>query len=196
MECGDYTLDGSWMTFALYDHYEFTQDMGYLRNVAYPMIKGSVSFVLDYLIKSPEGFLVTNPSHSPENVFYVPNTNPKEKSQLCYMPTVDIHIVNALFNNFTQAARKLNVDAGLVKQVKDAQKLLPPLQVSANGTLQEWIKDYEEVEPGHRHISHLLGLYPLNLISPNDTVYFQAAKTLNGDWPMAADIPGGAKHGL
>ncbi|MGB2848080.1 MAG: glycoside hydrolase family 95 protein [Saprospiraceae bacterium] len=169
-------LDGSWMTFALYDHYEFTQDMGYLRNVAYPMIKGSVSFVLDYLIKSPEGFLVTNPSHSPENVFYVPNTNPKEKSQLCYMPTVDIHIVNALFNNFTQAARKLNVDAGLVKQVKDAQKLLPPLQVSANGTLQEWIKDYEEVEPGHRHISHLLGLYPLNLISPNDTVYFQAAK--------------------
>ncbi len=169
-------LDGPWMTFPLYDHYEFTEDLNFLRIVAYPMIKGSVQFVLDYLVKSPEGFLVTNPSHSPENSFFVPNSATKEKSQLCYMPTVDIHIINALFNNFTHAAQILKLDPDLVKTVKEAQKQLPPLQIAANGTLQEWIKDYAEVEPGHRHMSHLLGLYPLNLITPKDTLFFNAAK--------------------
>ncbi len=169
-------LDGPWMTFPLYDHYEFTLDTGFLRNVAYPMMKGSIQFVLDYLVKSPEGYLVTNPSHSPENSFFVPNSATKEKSQLCYMPTVDIHIINALFNNFIDAAKILNLDPDLVKNVRDAQQKLPPLQVAANGTLQEWIKDFAEVEPGHRHMSHLLGLYPLNLITPKDTVFFNAAK--------------------
>lgn len=169
-------LDGPWMTFPLYDHYEFTEDLNFLKSVAYPMIRGSVQFVLDYLVKSPEGYLVTNPSHSPENSFFVPNSTTKEKSQLCYMPTVDIHIVNALFNNFIHASQKLNLDPDLAKKVMDAQKLLPPLQIAANGTLQEWIKDYAEVEPGHRHMSHLLGLYPLNLITPRDTLLFQAAK--------------------
>jgi alpha-L-fucosidase 2 len=81
-----------------------------------------------------------------------------------------------LFNNFIQAAKILSVDADLVGQVKEAQKKLPPLQVAANGTLQEWLKDFEEVEPGHRHMSHLLGLYPLNLITPKDTLFFNAAK--------------------
>ena len=169
-------LDGPWMTFPLYDHYEFTEDVAFLKNVAYPMIKGSVQFVLDYLVKSPEGYLVTNPSHSPENSFFVPNSTSKEKSQLCYMPTVDIHIINALFNNFVHAAQKLNLDPDLVTKVNEARKQLPPLQIAANGTLQEWIKDYAEVEPGHRHMSHLLGLYPLNLITPKDTAIFNAAK--------------------
>jgi alpha-L-fucosidase 2 len=169
-------LDGPWMTFPLYEHYEFTKDLNYLKNVAYPMMKGSVRFVLDYLVKSPEGYLVTNPSHSPENSFFVPNSTTKEKSQLCYMPTVDIHIINELFDNFIQAAQTLKLDPDLVKKVKEAQKLLPPLQIAANGTLQEWLKDFEEVEPGHRHMSHLLGVYPLNLISPRDTLLFKAAK--------------------
>ena len=164
------------MTFPLFDHYEFTLDKEFLKTVAYPMMKGSILFILDYLVKSPEGYLVTNPSHSPENSFFVPNSATKEKSQLCYMPTVDIHIINALFNNFVKSASILSVDANLVSQVKEAQKKLPPLQVAANGTLQEWLKDYQEIEPGHRHMSHLLGLYPLNLITPKDTLFFNASK--------------------
>ena len=172
-------LDGPWMTFPVYEHFEFTGDTAFLRDKAYPMIKGSVEFLLDYLVKSPEGYLVTNPSHSPENSFYVPNTNRKETSQLCYAPTVDIHIVNGLFNNFISAATLLKSDPDLVSKVREAQKKLPPLQVAANGTLQEWMQDFEEVEPGHRHMSHLLGLHPLNLISPKDTLFFNAsAKTL------------------
>jgi alpha-L-fucosidase 2 len=169
-------LDGPWMTFSSYDHFEFTNDTSFLRNVAYPLIKGSVQFVLDYLVQSPEGYWVTNPSHSPENSFFVPGTDHKEKSQLCYAPTVDIHILNTLFNNFRNAASILHEDNELVREVKDVQSKLPPLQVGANGTLQEWIKDFDEVEPGHRHMSHLLGLYPLNLITPKDPVIFEAAR--------------------
>jgi len=172
-------MDGPWMTFPVYDHFEFTRDTNFLKRTAYPMMKGSVEFVLDFLVRSPEGYLVTSPSHSPENSFYVPNTNKKEKTQITYAPTVDIHIINALFNNFIHAATILHTDAALIKKVQSTQKQLPPLKIASNGTIQEWINDYEEVDPGHRHMSHLLGLYPLNLISPKDTVFFKAAaKTL------------------
>ena len=169
-------MDGPWMTFPVYDHFEFTRDTNFLRTIAYPMMKGSVEFVMDFLVKSPEGYLVTNPSHSPENSFFVPGTNKKEKSQMTYAPTVDIHIINALFNNFISASAILGEEKEMVMKVKAAQQQMPPLKLAANGTLQEWIEDYEETEIGHRHISHLLGLYPLNLISPKDPVFFEAAK--------------------
>jgi len=169
-------MDGPWMTFPVYDHFEFTRDTNFLRTIAYPMMKGSVEFVMDFLVKSPEGYLVTNPSHSPENSFFVPGTDRKQKSQMTYAPTVDIHIINALFNNFISASEILSQEKELVAKVKAAQKMLPPLKIAANGTLQEWIEDYEETEIGHRHISHLLGLYPLNLITPKDPAFFEAAK--------------------
>lgn len=170
------SMDGPWMTLPVFDHFEFTADTNYLRTMAYPMMKGSVQFVLDFLVPSPEGYLVTNPSHSPENSFFVPNTNQKEKSQMTYAPTVDIHIINALFNNFIRAASILHLDKSLSDKVAAAQKKLPPMKISSLGTIQEWIQDFEEAEPGHRHISHLLGLYPLDLISPKDPALFEAAK--------------------
>jgi alpha-L-fucosidase 2 len=170
------SMDGPWMTFPLYDHFEFTADTSFLKQTAYPLIKGSVQFVLDFQVKSPDGYLVTNPSHSPENSFFVPGTNQKEKSQMTYAPTVDTHIINALFNNFIHSAEILHKDDELVKKVKAAQKQLPPLKVSSLGTLQEWIQDFEEVQPGHRHMSHLLGLYPLDLITPKNPVIFEAAR--------------------
>lgn len=169
-------MAGPWMTFPLYRHYEFTGDTNYLRDIAYPIIKGSVDFVLDFLIRSPQGYLVTNPSHSPENAFFVPNSNRKESSQLCYASTIDIEITQGLFNNFINAATILHVDAGLVNKVKAAQQQLPPIKIGTNGTIQEWIEDFEETEPGHRHMSHLLGLYPLNLISPQTPDLYEAAK--------------------
>jgi alpha-L-fucosidase 2 len=127
-------------------------------------------------VPSPEGYLVTNPSHSPENSFYVPNTNRKVKSEMTYAPTIDMHIINALFNNFIRACSILNIDKLLSNQVAAAQKKLPPIKITAIGTIQEWIQDFEETELGHRHISHLLGLYPLDLISPKDPAIFEAAK--------------------
>jgi alpha-L-fucosidase 2 len=172
-------MDGPWMTFPVFDHFLFSADTTFLRDEAYPMIRGSVQFILDFLVESPEGYLVTNPSHSPENSFFVPGTDHHERSQMTYAPTVDIHIINALFNNFIKASEILNVDAEMAVKVREAQKRLPPMRVAANGTLQEWISDFEEVEPGHRHMSHLLGLYPLDLISQTTPDIFSAAgKTL------------------
>lgn len=169
-------MAGPWTTFPVFRHYEFTHDRRYLEHTAYPVMRGSVLFVLDFLVESPEGYLVTNPSHSPENPFYIPGANPKEKTYLCYAATIDTQIVRGLFSNFIKAAAVLNRDAELVSRLKVALDRLPPMEVGANGTLMEWIRDYEEVEPGHRHISHLLGLYPLSLINPDTPHLFEAAK--------------------
>lgn len=169
-------MAGAWMTFPIYRHYEFTRDKKYLAEVAYPVMRGSVLFVLDFLVRSPQGYLVTNPSHSPENTFFVPGSNRKEKSQLSYAATIDIEIIRGLFANFTEAAHILHTDADLLAKVDSVTRQLPPIKVAANGTIQEWIEDFEEVEPGHRHISHLLGLYPLNLISLHTPELFTAAQ--------------------
>ncbi len=169
-------MAGPWMTFPLFRHYEFTLDRHYLEQTAYPVMKGSVQFVLGFLVESPEGYLVTNPSHSPENAFFVPGTDKKEKTYLCYAATIDTQIIHGLFSNFIKAATVLNRDAELADKLKATLKRLPPMKVGANGTLQEWIHDYEEAEPGHRHISHLLGLYPLSLITKDTPALFEAAK--------------------
>lgn len=169
-------MAGPWMTFPLYRHYEFTGDKKYLSTIAYPVMKGAVQFILDFLVQSPEGYLVTNPSHSPENAFFVPGSDRKQTSQLSYASTIDIEIIQGVFNNFLEAATLLKLDADLVGQVKEALVKMPPIRIGANGTIREWIEDFEEVEPGHRHVSHLLGLYPLNLISLHTPALFEAAQ--------------------
>jgi alpha-L-fucosidase 2 len=166
--------NGPWMTFTLYEHYLFTGDKEYLRYTAYPILKGSAEFLLGFLVPSPEGYLVTNPSTSPENKYRVPDS--KETAQLTYSATIDIQTVNAVFDYYTEAAGILGLDAEFVKTVKDAQGKLPPVRITPRGTIQEWIKDYEEVEIGHRHMSHLLGLYPLSQINPQKPELFEAAK--------------------
>jgi alpha-L-fucosidase 2 len=167
-------LNGAWMTFPLYRHYEFNQDLLYLKNEAYPIIRGSIEFVLDFLIESPDGYLVSNPSSSPENHFYIPGV--EQRVELTYMPTVDKQIIEMLFDIFIESAETLKTDNSLVKKVKNAKKRLPPYQISKFGTLQEWIKDYEEEQPGHRHISHLLGVYPFGNLNNNNSIMFEAAK--------------------
>lgn len=167
-------MNGPWMVFPVYEHFLFTRDMDFLRNTAYPLLKGSTEFLLGFLVKSPEGYLVTNPSHSPENEYKDPIT--QKNQTLTYAATIDIQIANALFDYFTEAAELLNTDLQLVKQVKTAQKALPPVQISGKGLIQEWINNFEEVEPGHRHMSHLLGLYPLAQFTPDKPELFNAAK--------------------
>lgn len=167
-------MNGPWMVFPVYEHFLFTRDMNFLRNTAYPLLKGSTEFLLGFLVKSPDGYLVTNPSHSPENQYKDPVT--KKNQTLTYAATIDIEIANALFDYFIEAAELLNTDNQLVEQVKVAQKALPPIQISSKGLIQEWIKDFEEVEPGHRHMSHLLGLYPLAQFTPDKPELYNAAK--------------------
>jgi alpha-L-fucosidase 2 len=165
--------NGPWMTFPVYEHYLFTDDKKYLRDIAYPIMKGSAEFLLDFLVPSPDGFLVTNPSTSPENRYRVPGSS--ETAQLTYSATIDIQTVNAVFDYCAEAAAILGVDSEFVEKIKEAQSKLPIVRISSMGTIQEWIKDYEEVEPGHRHMSHLLGLYPLAQITPQTPELFEAA---------------------
>jgi alpha-L-fucosidase 2 len=167
-------MNGPWMTFTVYEHFLFTRDTSFLKNIAYPMMKGSAEFVLGYLVESPDGFLVTNPSHSPENSFLDSKTG--EKSQLTYAATIDIEIINALFDNCIEAATVLATDKEFISKLETAGKRLPPLRINSKGVIQEWINDYDEPEPGHRHMSHLLGLYPLSQFTPETPELFKAAE--------------------
>jgi alpha-L-fucosidase 2 len=167
-------LAGPWMTFPIWRHYEFTQDEEFLRKEAYPLLKGSAEFVLDFLVEGPDGYLATAPSHSPENRFFIPGTD--IQSYLTYSATIDIQIVDALFDYCIEAAEVLDVDAEFREQMKQAKSKLPPIQIGKDGTLNEWIKDYKEVEPGHRHMSHMLGLYPLAQFTPDQPDLFAAAR--------------------
>jgi alpha-L-fucosidase 2 len=167
-------MNGPWMCFPLYEHFLFTRDTGYLRAVAYPLLKGSAEFVLGFLSRSPEGYLVTNPSHSPENVFY--DQVAKKQSSLTYSATIDVEITQALFDYCREAAEILQTDADFIAQIEAARRQLPPIQVNSKGCIQEWVRDFEEPEPGHRHMSHLLGLYPLTLFTPETPALYAAAR--------------------
>jgi alpha-L-fucosidase 2 len=166
-------MDGPWMTFPVYEHFLFTGDTSFLSRRAYPLMKGAAEFVLGFLVESPEGYLVTNPSHSPENNFRDPVTG--EVSALTYAATTDIEIVNALFDNCIEAGGILDTDRAFADKLREAKKRLPPVRINSRGVIREWIKDFDEPEPGHRHMSHLLGLYPLSQFTPETPDLYKAA---------------------
>lgn len=173
---GTFPMGGPWMTFPVYEHYSFNQNTKYLREKAYPMMKSSAEFVLDYLVKDKRGQWVTAPSNSPENKFIDPETG--KHFEMTYASTMDIQIITELFNNCIQAASILGADDAFAKKLKQVLSELPPVRVSKKtGGIQEWIEDYDEVEIGHRHISHLLGLHPGTQITQEGTPeLFEAAK--------------------
>jgi len=166
-------MNGPWMTFPVYEHFLFTRDTTFLRNTAYPLLKGSAEYILGFLTKSPEGYLVTNPSHSPENTFIDPSNN--KRSMLTYASTADIEIITELFKYCTEAASILHTDKDFIHKLQETQKQFPPIIINSKGCIQEWIRDFDETEPGHRHMSHLLGLYPLSQFTPENPELFKAA---------------------
>lgn len=170
-----------WLCNNLWDHYAFSNDINYLKKI-YPVLKGSALFYSDILIKDPEtGWLVTAPSSSPENWFYMPDGSGKQSS-ICMGATIDNQIIRELFNNVVTASEQLHIDESFRKELKEKLKLIPPVaQISADGRVMEWLKEYKETDPQHRHISHLYGLYPASLITPSQTPAFAEAckKSLN-----------------
>jgi len=167
-------MAGPWMTLTLWDHYAFTGDKAFLRDKAYPLMKGAAEFVADFLVASPDGRLVTAPSHSPENAYLDPKTG--KPVLLTYGATVDIEIARALFDNCIKASEILGIDREFARRLGELGKRLPPFRIGRHGNILEWIEDYEENEPGHRHMSHMLGLYPLALFTPDTPDLFEAAK--------------------
>jgi alpha-L-fucosidase 2 len=173
------TKSGSgWLCNNLWEHYAFTNDKKYLADI-YPVLKGSAEFYNSLLIKDDKtGWLVMSPSSSPENSFYLPNG---KHASICIGATIDNQIVRELFNNIITAAEVLGRDADFSKELQQKLGQLPPAGViSPDGRIMEWLEDYKETDPQHRHISHLWGLYPASLITAETTPELAAAakKTL------------------
>lgn len=181
VDCGFFPMAGPWMCLSLWEHYEFTGDLSYLKDI-YPVLRGACQFLCDYLSESPDGYLITNPSNSPENKFFYTEPDGERRcSMFTQSATIDFEIIYALFTRTIHACELLCEDSAFADRLAYVLKRLPPLRVSERyGTICEWIKDYEEYEPGHRHISHLFGLYPSDQINENDPVIYEAAKkTIN-----------------
>jgi alpha-L-fucosidase 2 len=169
---------GLWIAGQLREHYEFNLDRQFLAETAYPVLKEAAAFFLDYMTVHPKyGWLVTGPSNSPENSFYLEGDR-TDSHQLSMGPTMDQVLVRDLFVFCKEAAEMLQTDDDLQRKLEEAIALLPPLKVGKSGQLQEWLEDYEEAQPEHRHLSHLVALYPGNQVTPTSTPeWSEAART-------------------
>ena len=157
---------GAWLALHAWQHYQFTQDTAYLREV-YPLMKESARFFLDILIPTPEhGWLVTAPTISPENAFY---DEEGHAVSVCMGSTMDVQIISELFDAVAEASGILHIDMEFSDSLQITKRRFPPMQVSEGGYLMEWLKDYREVDPHHRHVSHLFGLYPGSMITKSKT---------------------------
>lgn len=177
VDCGFFPMAGPWLCLNLWEHYEYTNSKEYLEEI-YPILKGSCEFVQDYLTENEKGQLITSPSNSPENEFYFIDANgEKLESMFTEGATIDYQIIYALFTRTAHACKVLGIDEDFSNTLSDVLNKLPPMEISERyGTIREWIKDYEETEPGHRHISHLFGLFPGDQINPSDPEIYEAAK--------------------
>ena len=163
---------GAWMSAQLFDFYRFTQDRAFLERL-YPILQGACGFVLDTLVAAPDGTLVIAPSESPENTYVDPETG--QRIRITFGSTYHQSLVRAIFKATDEAARILGRDEATRKRIAEATAKLPPLRIGADGRLLEWDKPYKEVQPGHRHMSHLVGLHPFHLITPDTPKLLAAA---------------------
>jgi len=158
---------GAWLCAHLWEHYLYTHDLEYLKQI-YPVLKGASEFFYSTMVQEPKhGWLVTAPTSSPENAFFI-GDDPTPVS-VCMGPTMDVQLLTELYTNVIEATSILNCDADYAAKLREALKKFPPMQISKEGYLQEWLEDYKEQDVHHRHVSHLYGLHPGYLISPDAT---------------------------
>ncbi|MEO3746646.1 glycoside hydrolase family 95 protein [Plantactinospora sp. B5E13] len=186
---GMWQTGGAWLATMIWDHYLFNGDVEFLR-ANYPAMKGAAQFFLDTLVTEPTlGYLVTNPSNSPELSHH-------SNASVCAGPTMDNQILRDLFDGCARASEVLNVDSTFRTQVRAARDRLAPMKVGSRGNIMEWLYDWVETERTHRHVSHLYGLAPSNQITRRGTPQlFEAARRtleLRGDdgtgWSLAWKI--------
>ena len=170
----NWNLGGAWLVNTLWERYQFTQDKSYLRNVAYPLMKGAANFCLNWLIENPKvpGELITAPSTSPENEYI---TDKGYHGTTCYGGTADLAIIRELFIN-TIAAGKILGERN--KAIEQALTRLHPYTIGHMGDINEWYYDWDDRDFHHRHQSHLIGLYPGNHLT-DTTLQKAAARTLD-----------------
>ena len=163
---GLWPTGGAWLSLHFWDHYDFTRDRAFLRARAYPVMKEAAQFLLDYMVDDGHGHLVTGPSLSPENQYRLPDGR---TAALTMGPYMDTEIARGLFTRVIAASEILGIDAAFRRRVSRARERLAPFRIGSRGQLQEWLEDYDEREPGHRHISHLFALHPSDQITPRGT---------------------------
>jgi alpha-L-fucosidase 2 len=190
---GVWPMASAWLSLHPWEHFEFSGDRKFLKEKGWPLMKGSARFILDFLVEAPPGTpvagrLVTNPSHSPENSFRKPDG---AQSVFTYAATMDLMIVHELLTNCVRAIDviddgKHQFEQPFRREIASALTRLAPLQVSKrDGRLQEWVEDYAEPEPGHRHMSHLFGLHPGSEITVEGTPELAAAARKSLDFRLA-----------
>jgi len=173
---GTSPLAGAWMALNLYDHYDFLRDTSYLGEI-YPLLKGSADFIMNFVIPDKNGRLVTAPSMSPENRFYLRDTG-TANAVVTYAPAIDIQIIRELFGSIRNIRQVMNVPRDYIRKMDAVESKLPPIAVNRYGGIQEWIEDYREVEPGHRHMSQLFGLYPGTSLTRDPRLLAASRKTI------------------
>jgi alpha-L-fucosidase 2 len=176
-------MGGAWCTRHFMEHYWFTGDREFLKDRAYPILRDASLFLLDWLVPNPKtGKLVAGPGTSPENEFI----SPDGKTNCVSMGgSMDQEITWDTFNNFLTAARELGVTNELTAQVQAALDKLALPGIGSDGRLMEWAQEFKEAEPGHRHISHLFGLYPGYQFTQNKTPEYMAAARKTIDYRLA-----------
>ena len=176
---GLWPLGAAWLSTHMWEHYLFTQDEDFLREDAYEYMKACARFFLDYMFEDENGVLLSGPSMSPENRYYIDTPDGKKEGYLCMSPTMDVEIITHVLKNYIAAEDILRIDPAAAREAENALAKMPKLRVGKNGTLNEWPEEYEEPEPGHRHISHAYALYPGNLITADTPeLYAAIRKTL------------------
>ncbi len=155
---GIWVTGGAWLCQHLWEHYRFTGDKKFLRQCAYPIMKGAAMFFVDFLIEDPRtGWLIGTPSNSPEN------------GGLVAGPTMDHQIIRDLFTNCIDASKVLDMDEDFRQKLTELRGRIAPNQIGQYGQLQEWLEDKDDPDNQHRHVSHLFALHPGGEITPLKT---------------------------
>jgi alpha-L-fucosidase 2 len=162
---GLWPTGAAWLTQHLWEHYLFDPDRTFLQK-SYPVMKEAAQFFLDYLVPDSKGRLVSGPSVSPENRYRLPNGR---VGILCMGPSMDHQIIDGLFTQTMKASEILGIDADLRQTFEATRRRLPPPEIGKHGQIMEWAEDYDEPEPGHRHISQLFALHPGSQITMRGT---------------------------
>lgn len=181
---GMWPMGIAWSCQNIWDHYQFGGDVEYLRTRSYPIMKEAAEFCIDWLVKDPKtGLLVSGPSISPENRFRIPGST--ETASMVMGPTMDQMIIRDLLQNTIKASIILDTDKDFRKKMEKTLANLAPARIGSDGRIMEWTQEFEEPEPGHRHVSHLYGLHPGDQITQQKNPEFLAAARKTIDYRLA-----------
>ncbi|MBQ2760296.1 MAG: glycoside hydrolase family 95 protein [Clostridia bacterium] len=163
---GIWPMGGGWLATHMFQHYLYTLDKDFLKDTAYEYIKQSALFFIDYMFEDNEGRLLSGPSMSPENEYYLETPDGEKKSvTICFSPAMDTEIIGNVLRDYIETENILGIDEKTKAEAQAALAKMPKLSIGKHGQLMEWLEDYDEPEPGHRHISHAFALYPSNEIT-------------------------------